>query len=172
MQHWRCLRNWRMRDLIISLRQRYGFLISWVRDHINFTGLISNQWPGPSHCTGHHCHRGPLPLHSRTQARPGSRRGRHAAPRLRARHSHPRHTRTGPQGCSTAGSCSFHPHTFLRYFVPPLGTCSTQIMLFVLQLNQDILENIFGVIRAMGGSWNNPDFSQFSDRLRIVSMTR
>ena len=29
-------------------------------------------------------------------------------------------------------------------------------MLFVLQLNQDILENTFGVVRAMGGSWNNP----------------
>ena len=24
----------------------------------------------------------------------------------------------GLGGCSTAGSCSFHPHTFLRYFVP------------------------------------------------------
>ena len=110
MQHWRCLRNWRMRDLIISLRQRYGFLISWVRDHINFTGLISNQWPGPSHCTGHHCHRGPLPLHSRTQARPGSRRGRHASPRHRDRRSRPRHTHTGPRGCSTAARCSSAPH--------------------------------------------------------------
>ena len=128
-------------------------------------GCISCPWRGGRGRTS--CSRW-----RRTRARPGSRRGRHAAPRLRARHSHPRHTRTGPQGCSTAGSCSFHPHTFLRYFVPPLGTCSTQIMLFVLQLNQDILENIFGVIRAMGGSWNNPDFSQFSDRLRIVSMTR
>ena len=37
---------------------------------------------------------------------------------------------------------------------------------------QDILENIFSIIRGMGGGCSNPDFGQLADRLRIVSLTR
>ena len=45
-------------------------------------------------------------------------------------------------------------------------------LILYFQLNQDILENIFSVVRAMGGAQTNPCFGQLCDRLRIISMTR
>lgn len=46
------------------------------------------------------------------------------------------------------------------------------LIFWYFQLNQDILENIFSVVRAMGGAQTNPCFGQLCDRLRIISMTR
>ena len=66
-------------------------------------GRSSRPWRGRRARTSCSCW-------SRTPARPGTRRGRHASPRHQDRHSRPRHTRTGPRGCSTAARCSSAPH--------------------------------------------------------------
>ena len=41
----------------------------------------------------------------------------------------------------------------------------------MLQINQDCVENMFSVVRSMGGSYTHPNPLEFATRARIVKIT-